>query len=66
VPHRSASVSRSPSSPAVCRASNSRFSASSRRASAASWAGDAGFDVRLAGTAVKVIRRGELVARVDD
>jgi chaperonin GroES len=27
---------------------------------------DAGFDVRLAGTAVKVIRRGELIARVHD
>ena len=27
---------------------------------------DAGFDVRLAGTAVKVIRRGELIARVQD
>ena len=26
----------------------------------------AGFDVRLAGTAVKVIRRGELIARVHD
>jgi co-chaperonin GroES (HSP10) len=27
---------------------------------------DAGFDVRLAGTAVKVVRRGELIARVHD
>ena len=27
---------------------------------------DAGFEVRLAGTAVKVIRRGELIARVHD
>ena len=27
---------------------------------------DAGYDVRLAGTAVKVIRRSELVARVQD
>ena len=27
---------------------------------------DAGFDVRLAGTAAKVIRRGELIARVHD
>jgi chaperonin GroES len=27
---------------------------------------EAGFDVRLAGTAVKVIRRGELIARVSD
>ena len=27
---------------------------------------DAGFDVRLAGSAVKVIRRGELIARVQD
>jgi co-chaperonin GroES (HSP10) len=27
---------------------------------------DSGFDVRLAGTAVKVIRRGELIARVHD
>jgi co-chaperonin GroES (HSP10) len=27
---------------------------------------EAGFDVRLAGTAVKVIRRGELIARVHD
>jgi co-chaperonin GroES (HSP10) len=26
----------------------------------------AGFDVRLAGTAVKVMRRGELIARVHD
>jgi len=27
---------------------------------------DAGYDVRLAGTAVKVIRRGELIARIQD
>ena len=27
---------------------------------------DTGFDVRLAGSAVKVIRRGELIARVQD
>jgi chaperonin GroES len=27
---------------------------------------DAGFDVRLAGTAVKVMRRSELIARVHD
>jgi chaperonin GroES len=27
---------------------------------------DAGFDVRLAGGAVKVVRRGELIARVHD
>ena len=27
---------------------------------------DAGFDVRLAGAAVKVLRRGELIARVHD
>ena len=27
---------------------------------------DAGYDVRLAGTAVKVLRRGELIARVHD
>jgi co-chaperonin GroES (HSP10) len=27
---------------------------------------DAGFDVRLAGTAVKVMRRNELIARVND
>jgi co-chaperonin GroES (HSP10) len=27
---------------------------------------DAGFDVRLAGTAVKVMRRGDLIARVHD
>ena len=27
---------------------------------------DAGFDVRLAGAAVKVMRRGELIARVHD
>jgi co-chaperonin GroES (HSP10) len=27
---------------------------------------DAGFDVRLAGTAVKVVRRSELIARVND
>ena len=27
---------------------------------------DAGFDVRLAGSAVKVVRRGELIARVQD
>jgi chaperonin GroES len=27
---------------------------------------DAGFDVRLAGVAVKVLRRGDLVARVND
>jgi chaperonin GroES len=27
---------------------------------------DAGFDVRLAGSAMKVIRRGELIARVHD
>ena len=27
---------------------------------------DAGFDVRLAGTAVKVLQRGELIARVHD
>jgi len=27
---------------------------------------DAGFEVRLAGTAVKVMRRGELIARVHD
>ena len=27
---------------------------------------DAGFDVRLAGTAAKVIRRGQLIARVHD
>ena len=27
---------------------------------------DAGFDVRLAGSAVKVMRRGELIARVHD
>jgi co-chaperonin GroES (HSP10) len=27
---------------------------------------DAGFDVRLAGTATKVVRRGELIARVHD
>ena len=27
---------------------------------------DAGFDVRLAGTAAKVMRRGELIARVHD
>jgi chaperonin GroES len=27
---------------------------------------DSGFDVRLAGTAAKVIRRGELIARVHD
>jgi co-chaperonin GroES (HSP10) len=27
---------------------------------------DSGFDVRLAGTAVKVIRRSELIARVND
>ena len=26
----------------------------------------AGYDVRLAGTAVKVLRRGELIARVND
>jgi co-chaperonin GroES (HSP10) len=28
--------------------------------------GEAGFDVRLAGTAVKVIRRSDLIARVAD
>jgi hypothetical protein len=27
---------------------------------------DAGYDVRLAGTAVKVLRRGDLIARVHD
>jgi|SRR6516165_10149404 co-chaperonin GroES (HSP10) len=27
---------------------------------------DAGYDVRLAGSAVKVLRRGELIARVHD
>jgi chaperonin GroES len=27
---------------------------------------DAGYDVRLAGVAVKVIRRGELIARIQD
>jgi chaperonin GroES len=27
---------------------------------------DAGYDVRVAGTAVKVLRRGELIARVHD
>jgi co-chaperonin GroES (HSP10) len=27
---------------------------------------DAGFDVRLAGAAVKVMRRSELIARVND
>ena len=27
---------------------------------------DAGFDVRLAGSAVKVLRRGDLIARVND
>jgi co-chaperonin GroES (HSP10) len=27
---------------------------------------DAGFDVRLAGAAVKVMRRGELIARIHD
>ena len=27
---------------------------------------DAGYDVRLAGTAVKVLRRGELIARIQD
>ena len=27
---------------------------------------EAGFDVRLAGTAVKVLRRGELIARIHD
>ncbi len=27
---------------------------------------DAGYDVRLAGTAQKVLRRGELIARVHD
>jgi chaperonin GroES len=27
---------------------------------------DAGYDVRLAGTAVKVLRRGDLVARIHD
>lgn len=27
---------------------------------------DAGYDVRLAGAAVKVLRRGELIARVND
>jgi hypothetical protein len=27
---------------------------------------DAGFDVRLGGNAVKVVRRGELIARVHD
>jgi chaperonin GroES len=27
---------------------------------------DAGFEVRLAGTAVKVLRRGDLIARVHD
>jgi len=27
---------------------------------------EAGFDVRLAGTAVKLLRRGELLARVHD
>ena len=27
---------------------------------------DAGYDVRLAGSAVKVIRRGELIARIHD
>jgi chaperonin GroES len=27
---------------------------------------DAGYDVRLSGTAVKVMRRGELIARVHD
>src|SRR5947208_13342039 len=27
---------------------------------------DAGYDVRLAGTAVKVIRRAELIARIQD
>jgi hypothetical protein len=27
---------------------------------------DAGYDVRLGGTAVKVMRRGELIARVND
>jgi co-chaperonin GroES (HSP10) len=27
---------------------------------------DAGFDVRLAGSAVKVMRRGELIARIHD
>lgn len=27
---------------------------------------DAGFDVRLAGVAVKVLRRGELIARIHD
>ena len=30
------------------------------------FAKDAGFDVRLAGTAAKVIRRAELIARVHD
>jgi chaperonin GroES len=27
---------------------------------------DAGFDVRVAGTAVKVLRRGDLIARIHD
>jgi chaperonin GroES len=27
---------------------------------------DAGYDVRLAGTAAKIVRRGELIARVHD
>jgi co-chaperonin GroES (HSP10) len=27
---------------------------------------DAGYDVRLAGTAVKVLRRAELIARIHD
>ncbi len=27
---------------------------------------DAGYEVRLAGTAVKVLRRGELIARIQD
>jgi hypothetical protein len=27
---------------------------------------DAGYDVRLAGTAVKVVRRRELIARIQD
>jgi chaperonin GroES len=27
---------------------------------------DAGYDVRLAGTAVKVLRRGDLIARIQD
>jgi chaperonin GroES len=27
---------------------------------------EAGYDVRLAGTAVKVLRRGELIARIND